>query len=188
MKRAEAAGVSVLPEPSVVFGAPRGEASVPRPLKTYIPCGEISRAIRVESPYENIRSRKTGAQRAGLSYQKKVGRFLSAHADPGTVVDGPWFAFNDDSLPLHYCQPDFLLLSISEVVVVEVKIRWTSDAWWQLRKLYAPVVQKHYPSRTVSVLTISRGYDPAIRCPEEVSIIDALSDVDSHAFNLLVVK
>lgn len=174
-----------------VFGAPGGSISVPRPKKTYIPEGSIERAWKVEeNPHAGVRTRKSPAQKAGLAYQKRVGAFLPSRDHQWDVVAGPWYCFIDGSGLRHYCQPDFLLLDedSSTCVVVEVKIRWTSDAWWQLRHLYLPVLRRVRPNLQMLALTITRSYDPAVRIEEPIHLIDDFMDTRPDAFNVLVFK
>lgn len=175
-----------------VFGAPGPETFlVPRPQKMYLPKGQIKSAWQAkETPYANHRGRRSPAQKAGLAYQKRIGKFLSEGGYSGSVESGPWFAFSDDGDGRHYCQPDFLLddPSGSTCVIVEVKIRWTSDAWWQLQSLYTPVVRRALGRQFIVPLCICRSYDPSVRIPEEVKLCDDLFDASPSAFNVLVVR
>lgn len=184
----------MLSNPIALFGAAQSGASVPRPLTIYIPEGAINSAWQVEgSPHANVPARKKSvAQRAGLAYQKKVGGHLRSCIWPRYVVDGPWFAFSDRTPGRHYCQPDFLIMDYTkgaqEILIVEVKLRWTSDAWWQLRRLYEPVVGRANSGAAISVLCITKSFDPAVRCEEEVALIDSLEDAKPEAFNVLVLR
>lgn len=73
-------------------------------------------------------------------------------------------------------------------MVVEIKLRWTADAWWQLRKLYLPVLNAAYPAATFIPLVICRSFDPAIAIGEKVRLCDSVLDLDADAFNVLVWK
>jgi hypothetical protein len=157
----------------------------------YLPQGEIHNAWR-EDPLRNApHPKRTPAQKAGLAYQKKIGKFL---ASPGPsswrVLEGPWFAFVDDSPRRHYCQPDFLVdCGGGLALVVEVKYRWTPTAWWQLRKLYLPVVARARAGVELIPLCITRSFDPAEGVPsEEPHFCDDLFDAKPDRFNLLVVR
>lgn len=173
-----------------VFGAPGSEAPASQPPRMYLPQGEVQSAWRAnEVPYAGARSRKSPAQKAGLAYQKRIGKFLLSPSN--WVVDsGPWFAFTDSSSSRHYCQPDFLLLDQGNAtcIIVEVKIRWTDAAWWQLERLYVPVLQRVYPHLSLLRVCVCRSYDPAIRAPEEVNLCDDLMDAKPGVFNVLVVR
>jgi hypothetical protein len=108
----------------------------------------------------------------------------------GGVVDlGPWFAFTDDSSIRHYCQPDFTCDLGERLVVGEIKLRWTSDAWWQLRRLYLPVLAAVYPGRTLLPVCVCRSYDPSVSIPDEVRLIHRLAEAASpEILNVMVVE
>lgn len=169
------------------------QSSVPLPpLPAYIklPRGAISAAgLHVgASPHAGKRTRSTGAHKAGLAYQKRISDWLTMGRPPSGLECGPWYWYVDNSGIRHYCQPDFLLhLPCGRLVVVEVKIRWTTDAWWQLRHLYLPVVGRVHPGRELIALTICRSYDPAVRIPEGARLCEGF-DLLPSAFNVMVVK
>lgn len=174
---------------SVPSPNPRGVS----PPSSYLrlPKGKIVSAWRtVESPHGKRSDKPSAAQRAGLRYQQRVERFLSA-ASMGRweVISSPWFIFGDDRPGRNYCQPDFLLdLGNGCCVVVEVKIRWTVDAWYQLNELYIPVVLAARSAASCIPLCITKSYDPAIRAPGEVVLVDDLGSLSSSLFNLMVLR
>lgn len=163
----------------------------PPPAYLKLPCGEITAAQRHlgGSPHAQKRSRSSGAQKAGLAYQRRVGEVLTVARPPSDLDCGPWFWYVDSSGRRSYCQPDFLLhLASGKLAVVEVKIRWTSDAWWQLRKLYLPVLQRVFPGRALLPLVICRSYDPSVRIAEEVSLIEGWEELSASSFSVMVLR
>lgn len=170
--------------------AGRGLGSYPPPpayLK--LPQGEISHAVQTTNPFAGQRSRRSGAQKAGLAYQKRVGALLAETVGSSNMVSGPWYYYLDGSGRRNYCQPDFLLCHAFEAVVVtEVKLRWTADAWWQLRKIYLPVLCVARPQSKLLALCICRSYDPAIRIEEPVHFVDSPSEAVADKFNLCVMR
>lgn len=175
---------------TTVFGAPGEKLPAPRPsTKMYLPKGEIEAAWLFNGdPYAGVRSRKSGAQKAGLAYQKRIGAFLNTNPS-WSVAIGPWYIFVDGSGARHYCQPDFLLWDEKKekCIIVEVKVRWTADAWWQLTKLYKPVLRKAYPDCGFCRLTICRSYDPHLPSPEEVYLPLSIVGSGFESFNVLVI-
>jgi hypothetical protein len=180
----------MLLHPSPVAG--RSSDTLP-PLPAYIklPQGDITHAERtLQNPYAGKRSHRSGAQKAGLAYQSRVGRHLGDTCPATSVVSGPWFYYSDATRVRSYCQPDFLIRTLSgrALVVVEAKLRWTSDAWWQLRSLYLPVLRKAMLGETLLPLCICRSYDPAIRIPEPVNFVDEVDECKPGLFNVMVWK
>lgn len=169
--------------------AERGKVCALPPLPAYIklPLGEPRNVTQCENPHK-VGARRSGAQKAGLAYQRKVGAYLELVLGRAAVTSGPWFHYSSDASGRNYCQPDFLVADVLEVLVVEVKLRWTTDAWWQLRRLYLPVVAKAFPDRRVILLCITRSYDPAARIPEEVTFVDSPQEAVADAFNVMVWK
>lgn len=166
-------------------------ASLP-PAGLYLPKGEIRNAWRTTAiPFAGKRKGKpTFAQRAGLAYQKRIATYLTSRDDQWSVVAGPWYCFDDDTPRRHWCQPDFLLEDVPNktTIIVEAKLRWTDAAWWQLEKLYLPVLQRVAPDVSLLRLCICKSYDPAISAPGPVNLISDLVDIQPDCFNVLVCK
>lgn len=114
---------------------------------------------------------QTAAQKAGLRYEEKVGIELKKkYGDYFTP--GPRFHFREDKSP-RTCVPDGLFVFDSKIVVVECKSQHMPESWWQLRKLYQPVLNAWLPrdGRPVQVLEICRVYDAGMPFPEKVNLI-----------------
>ena len=113
--------------------------------------------------------RPTVAQLNGLRYERKVRERFGKEV-PHTEV-GPWFFFRDAN-GFRRCQPDLLFLLPDRVIIAEVKLHHTTDAWWQLRKLYEPVVGKAL-GLSVRLLVITEMYDPAVAWPEPLEFLNS---------------
>lgn len=111
----------------------------------------------------------TPAKRAGLLYEKHVQKWISAH-NP-VYWPQPVFHFRDDSGP-RTCVPDGLLLGSGRIAIVEIKSQHMPEAWWQLRRLYEPVVREYADGRSVILLEICKSYDPAMPFPERPTLVD----------------
>lgn len=125
------------------------------------------------------RSRATPAQRAGLAYEKKAKRHLSERF-PGAVC-GQWFRFQEGRSAPRCCQPDVLLFDRPTahdddcvITIVEIKIRFTETAWWQLTQLYRPIVEKYYRPKRIHLICMTRSFDPFVLTPEPTPFIDDL--------------
>ncbi len=117
--------------------------------------------------------RGSAAQKAGLRYERKVLDLL------GGLFNGfqrsPWFEFIDRTGCRRFCQPDGLWLAEGRAVIFEVKIRHVSDAYYQLRSLYEPVVRKVFAPQALSRIILCRSFDPSVPFPEPLEILTELS-------------
>lgn len=165
------------------------QSSPPPPLYVhYLPQGEVQNAWRsAEAPYSG-RRRPRGAKRAGVVYQRRVEAW-DGLASANSVECSPWFCFLDDSGGRHYCQPDLLVRVGDKLLVCEIKIRWTSDAWWQLRKLYLPVLTRALAGSVLVPVCICRSYDPSISIPDPVQICKSIQEAsDPGVLNIILVQ
>lgn len=170
--------------------APVGESTAQPPLPAHFIPGEVFSAWQTtEVPYAGTPRRRSPAQRAGLAYQRRIGDSLRRFAGAG-AVSSPWFIYSIGTGGRRYCQPDFLVARPAQpLLVVEVKLRWTTDAWWQLKSLYLPVVRLARPSEAPIGLCITRSYDPAVRIPDKVNLLFSMDEpLATDAFNILVLR
>jgi hypothetical protein len=126
---------------------------------------------------------KSAAQKAGLRYERKVIAEL-IHEYPEGLLPHQWFKWEDDS-GLHWCQLDALHYAPDVLTLFEVKSRFTSDAWHQLRRLYEPVTRRAYYMTPARCVIICRNFDPWTRFPEPYTVITSLRDVQPDVLNVL---
>lgn len=108
----------------------------------------------------------TPAQKAGLRYEWKVKEMLG-HRWGQKFFPGPWFVYRDSpTKAAKLCQPDGMLTLPQGVVLFEIKIRWCQEAWWKMRHLYCPVVEKALGVPVVGLCVVTRSFDPAVVVPE----------------------
>ena len=171
------------------LGTPVLESFGPPPDR-FLP-KEIVSAWESGNPHYPKRDSSTPAQKAGLAYQKWVVKFVeSGDCSSFKVRPGIWYCYHDGECR-RYCQPDILLQDDSSktLVIVEVKLRWTADAWWQVQRLYTPVLRRVFgPDWTLIPLVIAKSYDPAVRIVESVKLCDDVFDVSPSLFNVMVVR
>lgn len=108
----------------------------------------------------------TGAQRAGLSYQRKACDELRRVFGKESVSVGQWVEYRTGAGNC-YCQPDALAVVSDRVYVFEMKLTTTTDAWWQLRHLYGPIAQYLYPRERIILVNVVKSHYPEIRFPED---------------------
>ncbi len=144
---------------------------------------------RLSYPPGFVASRRRTRSRtflAGLAFEKQV-RLSLAAAFPTQLIPSPWFTFRTADAPtrLRWCQPDALLLDIrrSRITIVEVKLRHTADAWWQLRRLYEPVVRAAFGAAWgCSACEVVKYFDPATAFPEAFEFVDDLGTIHPAQF------
>ena len=114
-------------------------AQAPRGFK---PAGTVTQARMLEGPPPfTYRDRRTPAQMRGIRYEERVNDAMLLKYGDG-YLKSQWFQFFSSGT-VRWCQTDGLLLDpwTGQIIIVEVKYSHVADAWWQLFKLYLPVVQ-----------------------------------------------
>lgn len=146
---------------------------------SFLPAGHVKDVEFCETPAFVAKARKnqraSGAAKAGLIYEKNIDNNLSDQFQE-KYIPGPWIKFNtvEDPFKSRVCQPDGLFIDISTgtVTIVEVKLKHKIRAWWQLRHLYQPVVQKLFgPDWEFKVCEICKFYETRVKIPEPVHLL-----------------
>lgn len=117
---------------------------------------------------------KSAAQKAGIRYERKVNKELSLELGAG-FDSSVWFRYNDASGE-RWCQVDGLWWANDgeTAVIFEVKSRFTSDGWYQLRLLYEPVVRAALQPKRIQHVLICKSFDPAMPFPEDFNLIPSV--------------
>src|SRR5687768_9796590 len=145
------------------------------PPERFKPAGTILTAAISDTMPPFIRRRKyTGRRAEGVRYEKKVQSHL-LYEYPETYVPSPWIRFREEeSSKPRWCQPDGIIVDPHRGIVTccEIKYSHTSDAWFQTRKLYIPVLEHIFASTlwSIQVCEIVKWYDPAVFFPEPVEL------------------
>lgn len=149
------------------------------------PAGEVVVAkIPPYGPPFLRKRRYTGARAEGVRYEAKVQEYLLDRY-PGQYLPGPWLHFAERivgseraEFAWRWCQPDGLLVDLEGgiITVIEVKRSHTSDAWWQVRHLYTPVLRKLFPEAlwTFRAVEVVKWFDPATSFPEKTQLCPEL--------------
>lgn len=143
-------------------------------LKKFKPAGSVRRAEWTQRPPWIKQHRLTGRFAQGMKYERQVREHLALLVLGQAALDyreGPWIVFWND-YGRRFCQPDALLLDQSNrvCIVYEVKYQHCVDAWFQLRELYCPVVQRLLPGWTVGLMEICHWHDPQVVFPQAYSL------------------
>lgn len=115
----------------------------------------------------------TASQKLGLAYEQKVIDVLSAiYAED--FRSAPSILY-EDRTGTRMAIPDGILRLGSTLVVVEVKLTHTERAWWQLNRLYAPLLAALcIRGVRLSTVEICRSYDPSVTFPGPSEVVSSL--------------
>jgi hypothetical protein len=109
-----------------------------------------------------------GARRAGIKYEEKVQEFL-LRKYPDNYVPSPWISYWEaKEVKAYWAQPDGLFIDVvaGHIIIVEVKLKHTSDAWWQLAMKYLPLVKELFGKEfSYSLLEVTKWHDPSTLFP-----------------------
>lgn len=149
---------------------------VPPPPRFKAPVGEITN-VKVNPGHSEAAKGSSAAQRAGLAYESRIQQELLARY--GALYRRSPFVHFDDSSGARTCIPDGLLVLNARPIVIEIKSQHMPEAWWQLRRLYGPVLGKYFGEPPL-LLEICRSYDPQMPFPEQPILVH---DIGSFAFH-----
>lgn len=138
------------------------------------------------------KQRRTGRRAEGVRYERKIHEVFEQRLGAGYIVN-PWFRFLEVGVEKpRWCQPDALLFDFTagKITIVECKLQHTSDAWWQLRWLYLPVISKAFPGDLwkFSIIEVVKWYDPAVIFPERVKMRANVLDAQPGEFGVHICK
>lgn len=117
---------------------------------------------------------KKGAKAEGIRFEKQIVKSLEEKY-PGFISALP-FIFSTPYNPRSVCIPDGLLVDKDEVVVVEIKLRHTMDAWFQLRQLYEPVIKKALRRERIRLVEVCKWYVPETKFPEKYEPVQTMEE------------
>lgn len=163
----------------------RRHSQHPRKLHTR---GEVYRAQLALGPPPFItRTKSSGAKAAGQRYERRVQEHL-AKSFPNTYVIAPWIRYlPHPAARWYWCQPDGLFIDLLAglITIVEVKLSHCPEAWWQVRRLYGPVVQRLFgPDFEYAAVEIVRWYDPHTSFPESFTLTPHPCSVPAGKFGV----
>lgn len=140
--------------------------------------GRVQWAIFAQSGPPLLRASKPDPRTIhGVRYERAAHKhFLGLYGD--YYIPNPWIIFRDEGKRRRWCQPDALLFNfyLGTITILEMKYRHTDKAWWQLMKLYLPVMQHIFPGWKFPLVEVVKYYDPSVnfpgggflmKCPEE---------------------
>lgn len=141
--------------------------------------GEVYSAELIDFKPKASHAKRSVAQQLGLRYERRALVHLAGELER-PVTFHPAFRFRSEGKYFdQFAIPDALYLSSSNVLTIfEIKLKHTSDAWHQLKKLYLPIVAKVYPEAKINLCEICSSYDRSVQIPK-ATIIDNLAEFTS---------
>ncbi len=117
----------------------------------------------------------TAAMKLGRRYESKALKHIAGEVGE-CFKPSVWFRFSGEG-GVRFCQLDGLVHEPWGTIIFEIKLRFTSDAWWQLRKLYEPVIRQAYalPEGFVRHIIVCKSFDPVSPFPETFQLLPRLS-------------
>lgn len=161
----------MVPSLSPLSSAGADSVVMPPPPRFIPPHGAITRVAPKWRYYQRQKG-NSSAKEAGLRYESQLVVELSEKFPK--IEFQPEFRYHDSKGP-RICFPDAILKLQDRVVVFEIKIAHTADSWWQLEKLYRPVVAA-WSMLPVQVIEVVKSFDAAVQFPTTVHFI---TDIES---------
>jgi hypothetical protein len=134
---------------------------------------EWARLSAAAPPFVIHGPRKSGRRLEGLKYERRVHEHFLAEY-PGLYTPGPWMYYKGTH-GVKWCQSDGLIFDFERgaIILIEIKYQHTTDAWWQMRRLYEPVLRELFPPAlwTIHALEVVKWYDPQVPWPESLRLL-----------------
>lgn len=162
----------------------RPVVSVPAPSGFRAACPPVTFSQMIDHGFINGRGNSIARQN-GLRYEATVQEYLSciAKKENAQYLAQPSFLFTD-ARGKSLCRPDAIIVGPMYAVVIEIKIQHMPEAWWQLRRLYQPVVEA-FLKRPTRVLEIVKTFDASMPFPEDIELIpDILTSTVTRKFSV----
>lgn len=156
-------------------------------LRALRPPADFRSADQVEwarfcNPPPIERRRYTGNRRLGVAYEAKAQAHFSERYGCRYLAN-PWMLYSTGGRQ-RWCQPDGLLFNpkAGAITIFEMKYQHTALAWWQVMRLYLPVLKAAFPPELwrYHFCEIVKWFDVATPFPVPVSLAaqpEALRDV-----------
>jgi hypothetical protein len=160
----------------------------PIPPLDFTPISDCEWAEFSATAPEFIRDvKRRGRRRLGQKYEAQVHAWLKdKYGDD--YMPSQWLRYKGADGRIRWCQTDGVLRIRDEhaLVVVEVKYNHTDLAWWQLFRLYIPVLERvfHGYGYEFRGVEVCKWFDCAVRCPQPPRLRDSLAETKAGDFSV----
>lgn len=159
----------------------------PTPALDFAPVAECDWAEYSETPPTFVRDvHHRGRRLLGVKYERKAQAMLTDRYGAAYMAS-QWVRFRSvDDPRVRWCQPDGVLVDqgASTLTIVEIKYSHTEVAWWQLFRLYRPVLERLFAGHGYEFrcVEVCRWFDAAIRCPVKPRLREDIANVRPGEF------
>ena len=134
-------------------------------------------------------TRLRGAKKKGVIYESLAQRHLQeVYGD--AYIPSPWFKYFDaGEEKVKWCQPDGLLIDVKRglITIVEIKLKHTANAWWQLQFKYFPVVKKVFGDLfSYPFVEVVQWYDTSNIFPVSYTLRGDLREASPSGFQVTI--
>lgn len=172
------------------------------PPKRFLPAGRVTKAWLSDSvPPFLSNPRRRGSKANGIRYERKA--LTSLESRYPNLLRSPWFRFvSSGCRDPRWCQPDGLIFDPFRgiIFILEVKLKHTADAWWQVRHLYEPVVAACFGSGPcgadsvaggvslwkIAAVQVVRWFDPDTPFPEPFRVVPDIANAKPEEFSIFI--
>jgi hypothetical protein len=156
----------------VVGGSSPGRSSFSRAPAGFRPILGEPREVEFTSWLPPKSGGSSFAQRAGLRYERWVIDTLRENFGPNLLFN-LGISFCDDT-GRRVAIPDAIVRLHNALALIEIKYTHTDFAWWQLRRLYEPLLFR-LTRAPIFLIEVCKSYDPSVVFPESFHYIPDLS-------------
>lgn len=167
--------------------------SSPRPPLDFLPIQACHWAELFDGQPEFIhRPVRRGRRLQGIKYEA-AGQVWLRRKYGDNYTAGQWIRFKaDGNERVRWCQPDGILVDPTHrvVTIIEFKYQHTDAAWWQLFRLYLPVMQHLFTGRgfAFKCLEICKWFDPSVKTQQAAVLCKTVDAVQPGAFGVHIWK
>lgn len=162
-----------------------------RPPRGFISADKVRSAKFVDCPqFAGTHGGQKGRLKKGLVYEEQVCNYLEERIpDTWVGVKGPWLMYFDLFGKQRYAQPDWMGIVPEQGIIylVEVKLSRVPRAWWQLNKLYKPLVQAAMPEWEIRLVEVANQI-AHFHLPETVKLISGLDQASAQQTSFMRIE
>lgn len=161
-------------------------------FRTYFRPEDVCDAKFVNPPGFAQSGKKSGRMHIGIRYERAAHVHNSATLGDQYLAS-PWIEFRvrGDSRR-HWCQPDALYFDLArgQITIIEIKYAHCADAWFQLNRVYLPVLQQLFPPGLWKFATLEmvKWFDCATSVPETPKLRDGIARAMPNEFGVFIWK